>query len=73
MKPGTIVDVANRGLGTVVYHGLDGYGIVWGERTVDENDLPMPEALLRELFATADWECVGTEYKIVQPALKGAE
>ncbi len=65
MKPGTIVDVAGRGLATVVYHGLDGYGVVWGEREVDVENLPMPVALLREPFATADWECVGDDFEIV--------
>ena len=31
MKIGTIVRLPNGRVGTVVYHGLDGYGIKWGE------------------------------------------
>ena len=35
MKPGTIVELPDGRRGTVVYHGLDGYGIQWGEIEVD--------------------------------------
>ncbi|KKL69073.1 hypothetical protein LCGC14_2118570 [marine sediment metagenome] len=35
MKPGTIVELHDGRRGTVVYHGLDGYGIQWGEIEVD--------------------------------------
>lgn len=30
MKPGTVVKLPDGREGTVVYHGLDGYGIRWG-------------------------------------------
>lgn len=62
MKPGTLINVAGRGLATVVYHGLDGYGIVWGKHEVGERDLPEPQAMLRDPYPTADRECVGTDY-----------
>jgi hypothetical protein len=32
MKPGTVVQLPDGRVGTVVYHGLDGYGIKWGRR-----------------------------------------
>ena len=35
MKPGTIVRLPDGREGTVVYHGLDGYGIRWGRWEVD--------------------------------------
>lgn len=36
MRPGTIVRLPDGRDGTVVYHGLDGYGIRWGRHEVDE-------------------------------------
>ena len=35
MKPGTIVRLEDGREGTVVYHGLDGYGIQFGRVPVD--------------------------------------
>ena len=35
MKPGTFVRLPDGREGTVVYSGLDGYGIVWGRQDVD--------------------------------------
>ena len=35
MKAGTIVRLPDGREGTVVYHGLDGYGIRWGRIDVD--------------------------------------
>ena len=35
MKPGTVIELPDGRRGTVVYHGLDGYGIQWGELDVD--------------------------------------
>ena len=66
MKPGTIVRIKGRGLATVVYHNLDGYGIVWGEVIVDTDDLPEPQAMLRDKYPSAEYECVGEKYKIIK-------
>jgi len=41
MKPGTVIQLPDGRIATVVYHGLDGYGIRWGRITVD------PEQILR--------------------------
>jgi hypothetical protein len=77
MKPGTIVRLPDGREGTVVYHGLDGYGIKWGHIRVDEDamlatqplfgpapaDWPWnPGAMLRDPYPGASLECVGTEY-----------
>ena len=35
MKPGTIVRLPDGREGTVVYHGLIGYGIRWGRIDID--------------------------------------
>lgn len=67
--------------GTVVYHGLDGYGIVWGRQEVNveailgccpvigihrvDVDIPAVEAMLRDRYPSAQVECVGGEYEIV--------
>ena len=68
MKPGAIIEIEDRGRATVVYHQLEGYGIVWGEVDVDPANLPEPEAMLREqeyqhLF---DYECVGKSYCLIR-------
>lgn len=68
MKPGAIIDIEGRGTATVVYHQLEGYGVVWGEVDVDPTNLPEPEAMLREqehqhLF---DYECVGKDYRLMR-------
>ena len=65
MQPGTIVRLPDGREGTTVYHHLDGYGIKWGRHVVDEKDLPEPDALLREPYPSAGYECVGREYEIV--------
>jgi hypothetical protein len=36
---GTVVRLSNGREGTVVYHGLDGYGIKWGRHKVDEAEV----------------------------------
>ena len=66
MKPGTIVELQDGRRATVVYHNLDGYGIVWGERRVSEDDLPPPDAMLRNQYPHASVECVGEDYVIVK-------
>ena len=38
MKPGTIVKLRDGAVGTVVYHGLDGYGIRWGRIVLSPAD-----------------------------------
>ncbi len=83
MKPGTVVELPDGRRGTVVYHGLDGYGIMWGEIEVDAEKIlsgnPLmddgsppnaewePEAMLREPYPSADVECVGSDYVRVGP------
>lgn len=39
MKPGTIVRLPDGREGTVVFHGLTGYGIVWGRRALTQREL----------------------------------
>ena len=39
MKPGTIVQLPDGRVGTVVYHGLDGDGIAWGRIHLDPDFL----------------------------------
>ena len=72
MKCGTFVKLPDGRIGTVVYHGLDGYGIKWGRLQVPVDELLngtasdewAPEALLREPYKTADYECVGDDYEV---------
>lgn len=56
-------------LGTIVYHGLDGYGIIWGVdcliELLREDELPIPEAMLRDPYPTATLPCVGEKYIVV--------
>lgn len=39
MKAGTIIQMADGRIGTVVYNGLDGVGVKWGEHEVTLDDL----------------------------------
>ena len=79
MKPGTIIKLSDGRIGTVVYSGLDGYGIMWGKIEIDEQliietcplfgEPPLnypysPEAMLRESYGNQSLECVGENYKI---------
>jgi len=82
MKPGTFVKLPDGRIGTVVYHGLDGYGIQWGEIKVDVEEILKgnaqfgpeipapykwhPEAMLRDAYPSAEIECVGDDYEILQ-------
>lgn len=66
MTCGTIVRLPDGREGTVVYHQLDGYGIIWGRHVVTEDDLPEPEAMLRDAYPSAHVECVGSEYEVVE-------
>ncbi len=40
-RAGTIVRLPDGREGTVVYNGLDGIGIVWGQRELSEEDIAM--------------------------------
>lgn len=82
MKAGTIVRLSDGREGTVVYHGLDGYGIKWGRHSVTLGDIgggnpfsnePVPddfqwapEAMLRDPWKGSDLPCVGREFDIVE-------
>lgn len=70
MKAGTIIDVEGRGLATVVWNNLDGYGVIWGKQKLDITDLPQPEAMLRGQYKNppANAECLGDDvrYKIIK-------
>jgi hypothetical protein len=65
MKAGTLVRLADGREGRAVYHNLDGYGIRWGRDPVDVNNLPEPDAMLREPYPSATVECVGRDYAAV--------
>lgn len=39
MKVGTIIKLPDGRIGTVVYNGLDGVGIKWGEHNITKNDI----------------------------------
>jgi hypothetical protein len=55
MKAGTHIELPDGREGTVVYHNLDGYGIVFGHEDVDTDDLPEPEAMLRDPYPSAQY------------------
>ena len=78
MKPGTYIRLPDGREGTVVYHGLDGYGIKWGRMRVDADTIlrtqPLfgrapeewpwfPEAMLRDPYPGSTVACVGEEYE----------
>ncbi len=65
MKFGTIVKLPDGRKATVVYHNLDGYGIVYGEPTVTISEPPKPEAMLRGTYSNPTAPCIGTDYTIV--------
>jgi hypothetical protein len=67
MKAGTIVMVGSS-TATVVYHGLDGYGIAWGIHLLppDQSFWPRAEAMLRDPYPQADLPCVGEEYTVLK-------
>lgn len=68
MKPNTHIRLLDGRDATVVWHWLNGYGIVWGLDTFPEDDLPQPVALLREPHRSRTFpgiECVGTEYEVI--------
>lgn len=90
MKPGTIVRLPDGRECTVVYNGLDGEGVLFGRHAVDvdailascplftarqPDNVPEPEAMLRDPYPGAELPCVGDDYEIVADglALLGAE
>lgn len=66
MKPNTLIRLADGRIGRTVYNGLDGYGIKFGEEKYDVDNLPEPDAMLREPYPSAEYECVGKKYIVVQ-------
>lgn len=79
MKPGTLVKLPDGREGTVVYHGLDGYGVKWGRHHFDPSAIPanlfgeapedyewLPDAMLRKPYPSAAQECVGDEWEIIR-------
>lgn len=65
MKINTLIELSDGRQGRTVYHNLDGYGIKWGDDTHDVNDLPEPDAMLRDKYPSAEYECVGEDYTII--------
>ena len=56
MKFGTIIDVPGRGRATVVYNGLDGCGIAWGEYSFTEEDEQIAvECATFNMFSERPW------------------
>ena len=53
MTPGTVVKLPDGREGTVVYHGLDGYGIRWGRQKLSDHDMELI------LLGTADLHRIG--------------
>lgn len=82
LKAGTFIRLPDGREATIVYSGLDGFGIIWGKQEVDvnaieeccplleggrKNDIaPEPEAMLREPYRTASFPCVGEEIEIIE-------
>jgi len=50
MKPGEVVKLPNGSEGTVVYHGLDGYGIKWGRRELSMREIEILKTGTADLF-----------------------
>lgn len=87
MTPGTIIKLPDGQEATIVYHGLDGYGIVFGRQKVDVQaiydcapifkngnrnpECPEPEAMLRKPWKGSELPCVGDDYEIVEPFVFG--
>ena len=80
-KLGTIIELPDGRRGTVVYNGLDGVGIKWGElkppkelhnycplfdqKIPDDIKQWRPQAMLREPYPNADLPCVGEDFEII--------
>ncbi len=55
MKAGTIIRLPDGRDGTVVYHGLDGYGIRFGRHAVDAEALLAANAVKKAEGDDAEW------------------
>jgi len=55
MKAGTIVRLEDGREGTVVYHGLDGYGIRFGRHVVDAEMLLAANAMTEATGDDREW------------------
>lgn len=54
-------------MGRTVYHGLDGYGIKFGDDVHDIENLPKPDVMLRKPWSEAhELEMVGDDYERVE-------
>ena len=72
MTPNTHIRLPDGREATVVWHWLNGYGIRFGLHTFPEDDLPQPEAMLREPHKSITFpniECVGMEYEVISEAV----
>lgn len=81
MKPGTIIELPDGRIGTVVYNSLDGTGIKWGEHHITSDDIKghgnlfreeppenyqfFAEAMLREPYQGTELPCIGETFKII--------
>jgi len=66
MKPNTLIELPDGRRGRVVYHNLDGYGVKFGEQEWPEDDLPEPDAMLRDPWRNShQYEMVGEEYTVI--------
>jgi hypothetical protein len=65
MKLNTLIRLPDGREGRTVYHNLDGYGIRWGRELADPENLPPPDAMLREPYPSATVECVGRNYEVL--------
>ena len=66
MKPNTLIRLPDGREGRTVYHGLDGYGIKFGTEAWPLDRLPEPDAMLRDHYPSAEYECVGPDYEILE-------
>lgn len=65
LKLGTVIILPDGRQATVVYHGLDGYGIKWGRHEAPACVKLKSDAMLREDYPGAEFECVGKKWTIV--------
>lgn len=68
---GTLVQVPDGRVGTIVYNNLDGYGIVWGDRpdligAADWGELPEPDAMLRDPYPSLKYEAAGDLVRVLR-------
>jgi hypothetical protein len=56
MKAGTIIELSDGRRGTVVYNGLDGVGIIWGEHAITMEDIEGHGSMFEWDTASDDYE-----------------